>query len=182
MTEEAAAFAAGADAELNGSLAVVAGSCGPGNLHFITGLFDANRNRVPVLAIASHIPSEEIGSGYFQETHPQELFRECSVYVEQVPDWVPLDVDTTVVASGVAEVALGTALVASPRRLRPAVGAVAAAFFIAVFPGNISQWANRRDGFGLDTDKKRFARLFFQPVLIAWAWWSTWESRDNTVR
>ncbi|WP_455132000.1 hypothetical protein [Microbacterium aurum] len=122
---------------------------------------------MPVLAIASHIPSEEIGSGYFQETHPQELFRECSVYVEQVPDWVPLDLDTTVVASGVAEVALGTALVASPRRLRPAVGAVAAAFFIAVFPGNISQWANRRDGFGLDTDKKRFARLFFQPVLIA---------------
>lgn len=84
--EEAAAFAAGAAAELTGELAVVAGSCGPGNLHFINGLFDANRNRVPVLAIASHIPSEEIGSGYFQETHPQELFRECSVYVELVSD------------------------------------------------------------------------------------------------
>ncbi|HYP73739.1 MAG TPA: thiamine pyrophosphate-binding protein, partial [Microbacterium sp.] len=84
--EEAAAFAAGADAELNGELAVVAGSCGPGNLHFINGLFDANRNRVPVLAIASHIPSAEIGSSYFQETHPQELFRECSVYVELVGD------------------------------------------------------------------------------------------------
>ncbi|MFT4280789.1 ubiquinone-dependent pyruvate dehydrogenase [Microbacterium sp.] len=84
--EEAAAFAAGAAAELTGELAVVAGSCGPGNLHFINGLFDANRNRVPVLAIASHIPSEEIGSGYFQETHPQELFRECSVYVELVAD------------------------------------------------------------------------------------------------
>ncbi len=84
--EEAAAFAAGADAELNGELAVVAGSCGPGNLHFINGLFDANRNRVPVLAIASHIPSAEIGSNYFQETHPQELFRECSVYVEMVGD------------------------------------------------------------------------------------------------
>ena len=69
--EEAAAFAAGADAELNGELAVVAGSCGPGNLHFINGLFDANRTRVPVLAIASHIPSAEIGSAYFQETHPQ---------------------------------------------------------------------------------------------------------------
>lgn len=84
--EEAAAFAAGADAELHDELAVVAGSCGPGNLHFINGLFDANRNRVPVLAIASHIPSAEIGSSYFQETHPQELFRECSVYVELVGD------------------------------------------------------------------------------------------------
>ena len=84
--EEAAAFAAGADAELNGELAVVAGSCGPGNLHFINGLFDANRNRVPVLAIASHIPSAEIGSNYFQETHPQELFRECSVYCELISD------------------------------------------------------------------------------------------------
>jgi len=84
--EEAAAFAAGADAELTGQLAVVAGSCGPGNLHFINGLFDANRNRVPVLAIASHIPSAEIGSTYFQETHPQELFRECSVYCELVGD------------------------------------------------------------------------------------------------
>lgn len=84
--EEAAAFAAGAEAEITGELAVVAGSCGPGNLHFINGLFDANRNRVPVLAIASQIPSTEIGSGYFQETHPQELFRECSVYVELVGD------------------------------------------------------------------------------------------------
>jgi len=84
--EEAAAFAAGADAELNNELSVVAGSCGPGNLHFINGLFDANRNRVPLLAIASHIPSTEIGSNYFQETHPQELFRECSVYCELISD------------------------------------------------------------------------------------------------
>ncbi|MDQ1131117.1 ubiquinone-dependent pyruvate dehydrogenase [Microbacterium sp. SORGH_AS_0888] len=84
--EEAAAFAAGAESEITGELAVVAGSCGPGNLHFINGLFDAQRSRVPVLAIASHIPSAEIGSGYFQETHPQELFRECSVYAELVGD------------------------------------------------------------------------------------------------
>jgi pyruvate dehydrogenase (quinone) len=84
--EEAAAFAAAADAEVTGHLAVVAGSCGPGNLHFINGLFDAQRSRVPVLAIASHIPSSEIGSGFFQETHPQELFRECSVYSELVSD------------------------------------------------------------------------------------------------
>ncbi|MET3452959.1 thiamine pyrophosphate-binding protein, partial [Curtobacterium sp. 1544] len=76
--EEAAAFAASAEAELTGELAVCAGSCGPGNLHLINGLYDANRSRVPVLAIAAHIPTAEIGSGYFQETHPQELFRECS--------------------------------------------------------------------------------------------------------
>ena len=108
--EEAAAFAAGADAELTGDLAVVAGSCGPGNLHFINGLFDANRNRVPVLAIASHIPSAEIGSTYFQETHPQELFRECSVYTELVSDpaqlpWVlEIAMRTAVEKRGVAVV------------------------------------------------------------------------------
>ncbi|HET9861209.1 MAG TPA: ubiquinone-dependent pyruvate dehydrogenase [Nocardioidaceae bacterium] len=82
--EEAAAFAASAEAGLTGELAVCAGSCGPGNLHLINGLYDAQRSRVPVLAIAAHIPSAEIGSNYFQETHPQELFRECSVYVEHV--------------------------------------------------------------------------------------------------
>jgi pyruvate dehydrogenase (quinone) len=82
--EENAAFAAAADAALTGQLAVCAGSCGPGNLHLINGLFDANRSRVPVLAIAAHIPRTEIGSQYFQETHPQELFRECSVYCELV--------------------------------------------------------------------------------------------------
>jgi pyruvate dehydrogenase (quinone) len=80
--EEAAAFAASAEAALTGELAVCAASCGPGNLHLVNGLFDANRSRVPVLAIAAHIPSAEIGGGYFQETHPQELFRECSVYCE----------------------------------------------------------------------------------------------------
>lgn len=82
--EESAAFAASAESQLTGELAVCAGSCGPGNLHLVNGLFDAQRTRTPVLAIAAHIPSEEIGSGYFQETHPQELFRECSVYVEHV--------------------------------------------------------------------------------------------------
>ncbi len=82
--EEAGAFAAGADAGATGSLAVCAGSCGPGNLHLINGLFDCHRNRVPVLAIASHIPSSEIGLGYFQETHPTELFRECSHFCEMV--------------------------------------------------------------------------------------------------
>ncbi|MEZ5214425.1 MAG: thiamine pyrophosphate-binding protein [Microbacterium sp.] len=82
----AAASAAGADAELNGELAVVAGSCGPGNLHFINGLFDANRNRVPVSRSPRTSCLAEIGSSYFQETHPQELFRECSVYSELVGD------------------------------------------------------------------------------------------------
>jgi pyruvate dehydrogenase (quinone) len=82
--EEVAAFAAGADAHLTDELAVCAGSCGPGNLHLINGLFDCHRSRVPVLAIAAHIPSGEIGSGYFQETHPQNLFRECSHYCELV--------------------------------------------------------------------------------------------------
>ncbi len=89
--EEAAGFAAAAEAALTGELAVCAGSCGPGNLHLINGLFDANRSRVPVLAIAAHIPREEIGTGYFQETHPEQLFTECSVYCEMVsvPDQLP---------------------------------------------------------------------------------------------
>jgi pyruvate dehydrogenase (quinone) len=80
--EEVAAFAAGAEAHLTGELAVCAGSCGPGNLHLINGLFDCHRSRVPVLGIAAHIPSAEIGSGYFQETQPQNLFQECSHYCE----------------------------------------------------------------------------------------------------
>src|SRR5277367_1916602 len=82
--EETAAFAAGAEAQLTGELAVCAGSCGPGNLHLINGLFDAHRSGAPVLAIAAHIPSSEIGTGYFQETHPDQLFRECSHYCELV--------------------------------------------------------------------------------------------------
>jgi pyruvate dehydrogenase (quinone) len=82
--EEVAAFAAGAEAHVTGDLAVCAGSCGPGNLHLINGLFDCHRSRVPVVAIAAHIPSPEIGSGYFQETHPEQLFRECSSYCELV--------------------------------------------------------------------------------------------------
>jgi len=89
--EEAAGFAAAAEAAVTGQLAVCAGSCGPGNLHLINGLFDANRSRVPVLAIAAQIPREEIGGNYFQETHPQELFAECSVYRELVstPEQLP---------------------------------------------------------------------------------------------
>ncbi|MBW9089506.1 ubiquinone-dependent pyruvate dehydrogenase [Rhizobium wenxiniae] len=89
--EETAAFAAGAEAHITGELAVCAGSCGPGNLHLINGLFDCHRSGVPVLAIAAQIPSEEIGRGYFQETHPDQLFRECSHYCELVsqPEQLP---------------------------------------------------------------------------------------------
>jgi pyruvate dehydrogenase (quinone) len=106
--EEVAAFAAGADAHLTGSLAVCAASCGPGNLHLINGLFDCHRSRVPVLAIAAHIPSAEIGTNYFQETHPQNLFKECSYFCEMVgiPEQMPRVLDiairTAINLSGVA--------------------------------------------------------------------------------
>lgn len=89
--EEAAAFAAGAEAQVTGRLAVCAGSCGPGNLHLINGLYDAHRSGAPVLALASHIPSAQIGTGFFQETHPEELFNECSHFCEMLsqPDQMP---------------------------------------------------------------------------------------------
>jgi len=106
--EETAAFAAGAEAAVTGKLAVCAGSCGPGNLHLINGLFDCKRNHVPVLAIAAHIPSSEIGLGYFQETHPQELFRECADFVElvsnpaQMPGVLNRALNTAIGQNGVA--------------------------------------------------------------------------------
>ena len=91
----------------------------------------------------------------------------------QVPSWVPLDTDLVVVGSGVAEIALGAALVVAPRRYRPWVGAAAAAFFVVVFPGNVAQYVEGKDGFGLDTDAKRLARLPFQALLVVWALWCT---------
>lgn len=87
----------------------------------------------------------------------------------QVPEFVPLDPDTTVVASGGVEIALGSALLFAPRSKRRFVGNVAAAFFVAVFPGNLAQWLHARDGFGLDTDLRRTVRLLFQPALVALA-------------
>ena len=90
----------------------------------------------------------------------------------QVPPWIPMDPDAVVLASGVVELALGGALVALPRH-RVTVGWLAAAFFVAIFPGNIAQYLEHTDAFGLDTDEKRFVRLFFQPVLVLWALWST---------
>lgn len=89
----------------------------------------------------------------------------------QVPSWVPVDADVVVLASGVAELALGAALVALPRH-QVVVGWLTAAFFVAVFPGNVAQYVEGRDAFGLDTDQARLIRLFVQPVLIAWALWS----------
>ncbi|WP_438291082.1 pyruvate dehydrogenase [Streptomyces sp. HUAS TT7] len=96
--EEVAAFAAGAEAQLTGKLAACAGSCGPGNLHLINGLYDAHRSMAPVLALASHIPSSEIGLGYFQETHPDQLFRECSHYSELIsnPQQMPRVLQTAI--------------------------------------------------------------------------------------
>lgn len=103
----------------------------------------------------------------------------------QVPTWVPLDPDFVVLASGVVELGLGAALILAPARFRPAVGGVAAAFFIAIFPGNISQYVTGTDAFGLDSDRDRLVRLFFQPALVAWALWSTgaWRAwRNRTSR
>jgi len=110
--EETAAFAAGAEAHLTGHLAVCAGSCGPGNLHLINGLYDCHRSRVPVVAIAAHIPSNEIGSNYFQETHPESIFRECSHYCElisqpeQMPRVLEIAMQTAISRRGVAVVVL----------------------------------------------------------------------------
>jgi len=110
--EETAAFAAGAEAHLTGTLAVCAGSAGPGNLHLINGLYDCHRSRVPVLAIAAHIPSAELGSGYFQETHPEHLFAQCSHYCElisqpeQMPRVLEIAMQSAVSRRGVAVVAL----------------------------------------------------------------------------
>lgn len=130
--EEVGAFAAGAEAHLTGSLAVCAGSCGPGNLHLINGLYDCHRSRVPVLAIAAHIPSNEIGSGYFQETHPERLFLDCSHYCElvsqpsQMPRTLEIAIQTAISRKGVAvvvipgDIALKEATTSAPRlRFKP---------------------------------------------------------------
>jgi pyruvate dehydrogenase (quinone) len=127
--EEAAAFAAGAEAHLTGKLAVCAGSCGPGNMHLINGLYDCQRSRVPVLAIAAQVPSAEIGSGYFQETHPEQLFAGCSHYCElvsqpeQMPRVLEIAIQTAIARRGVAvvvipgDVALRAAVEQQPRLL-----------------------------------------------------------------
>jgi uncharacterized membrane protein len=113
------------------------------------------------------------------------LTRARKEFQAQVPTWVPVDPDIVVVGSGFVEISLGTALVATwkqPARRR--LGALVAAFFVAIFPGNIAQYVEGTDAFGLDSDQKRFGRLFFQPVLVLWALWSTggWRDRHHLKR
>ncbi|WP_402463978.1 DoxX family protein [Isoptericola aurantiacus] len=117
------------------------------------------------------------GAGITHLTVAREEFR------AQVPGWFPVDEDVTVLASGVVEIAIGSSLVVLSR-WKVAVGLVAAAFFVVIFPGNVGQWLEHTDGFGLDTDAKRFGRLFFQPVLVALALWSTgaWAAARRAVR
>jgi pyruvate dehydrogenase (quinone) len=124
--EEVAAFAAGAEAHLTGELAVCAGSCGPGNLHLINGLFDCHRSRVPVLAIAAHIPSAEIGAGYFQETHPQMLFKECSHYCELIstPDEMPRTLEIAI-REAVGKRGVAVVVIPGDVALKPALAAPA---------------------------------------------------------
>lgn len=102
-------------------------------------------------------------------------------FVAQVPDWFPVSDDPVVLVSGAVEISLGAALVAFGRG-RIGVGLLVAAFFVAIFPGNIAQYVEHTDAFGLDTDRKRFVRLFFQPVLVAWALWATGAWRDRPRR
>lgn len=108
-----------------------------------------------------------LGAGLGHLTWARVAFR------AQVPPWLPLPPDLVVVLSGVAELALGAALLAAPRRWRAQVGWLVAAFFVAIFPGNVAQYVGRVDAFGLDSDRARAIRLLFQPVLVAWALWAT---------
>lgn len=108
-----------------------------------------------------------LGAGIGHLTTLREEFQ------AQVPNWIPVDDDVVVVASGVVEIGLGAALILAPRIARPWVGTATAAFFILIFPGNIAQYVEGTDGFGLDSDRSRLIRLFFQPLLVIWALWST---------
>ena len=115
------------------------------------------------------------GAGISHLTFAREEFR------AQVPSWFPVGEDPVVLASGLVEISLGAALVAWARG-RVTVGLVVAAFFVAIFPGNIAQYLEGTDAFGLDTDRKRLVRLFFQPLLVVWALWSTAAWRDRPRR
>lgn len=116
-----------------------------------------------------------VGAGVSHLTFARDEFR------AQVPGWFPVDDDPVVLASGLVEISLGAALLTWARG-RVTVGFVVAAFFVAIFPGNIAQYLEGTDAFGLDTDRKRFVRLFFQPVLVAWALWATAAWRDRPRR
>ena len=124
---------------------------------------EKNIKKIARIALGANL----IFAGISHLTFARKAFR------AQVPDWVPLKVDDTVVYSGFAEIALGSSLVLTDEEHQEAIGKVAASFFTAVFPGNISQYVHDRSAFGLDTDTKRLVRLFFQPVLVYWALKST---------
>lgn len=126
----------------------------------------AGRRSLPRAVVRIGLGAALAGAGISHLTVARDEFQ------AQVPDVLPLSPDTTVLASGIVEISLGAALMLLVRR-QVAVGWVVAAFFVAVFPGNIAQWLHHRDGFGLDTDTKRFVRLLFQPVLIALTLWAT---------
>ena len=165
--EEVAAFAAAGEAQITGELAVCAGSCGPGNLHLINGLFDAHRSRTPVLAIAAQIPSGEIGGGYFQETHPQELFRECSHYCELVSDTAQLPyVLENAIRAAVGQ--RGVAVRRHPRRRGAAAVAQARHFTEcrAVAGGaDRSAGRSRTDGVGRAAQRRQARHAVLRPRL-----------------
>ena len=157
--EEAGAFAAGAEAHLTGELAVCAGSCGPGNLHLINGLFDCHRSRVPVLAIAAHIPSSEIGIDYFQATHPETLFKDCSHYVELVsqPDQLPQILEralrTAIAKRGVAVVVIPGDVALQPSAAKVPAWLVPTAPVVRPSDGDLNRLAH------LLNDSKRITLL-----------------------
>jgi uncharacterized membrane protein len=126
---------------------------------------------LPQTAARVLLGSAMVGAGVLHLTSQRQEFR------AQVPSWFPVDEDLTVVTSGVVEIALGAAFVALPRQRR-LVGGLLAAFFVAIFPGNVAQYVEGVDAFGLDSDRARLVRLFFQPVLVLWALWGGgWLSR-----
>ena len=122
--------------------------------------------RAPRTAARLLLGAAMVGAGVLHLTTQRQEFQ------AQVPSWFPVDEDLTVLGSGVAEIALGASFVAFPRHRR-LVGGLLAAFFVAIFPGNVSQYVTKTSAFGLDTDRKRAVRLLFQPLLVAWALWST---------
>ena len=129
---------------------------------------------LPRTAARVLLGSAMVGAGVLHLTSQRQEFR------AQVPSWFPVDEDLTVVASGVVEIALGAAFVALPQQRR-LVGGLLAAFFVAIFPGNVAQYVEGVDAFGLETDRARLVRLFFQPVLVAWALWGGgWFRRGGT--
>ena len=125
-------------------------------------IFNMETNRIKTIAKYG-LGAMLISAGIGHLTFARKEFQ------AQVPEWVPLEKDDTVVYSGIVEIAMGTAIIAAPKKYESLVGRLAAGLFTAVFPGNIAQYKNRRDSFGLNTDNKRFARLFMQPLLLLWA-------------